>query len=132
VILSALSRDTHEVNMPGHIEDDAIVGAQLAVAAQEVAKHDAELRKSVEARKSDAAAADDAPAEKELTGIPEPGALADSPSEEDLHTLRRVADHIPLKLFTIAFIELCERFSYYGTVIVVCIHHQMPRPSNIG
>ena len=46
--------------------------------------------------------------------------LVDFPSDEDLHTLRRVADEIPLKIFTIAFIELCERFSYYGAIIVVC------------
>ena len=46
--------------------------------------------------------------------------LVDFPSDEDLHVLRRVADHIPLRIFTIAFIELCERFSYYGAIIVVC------------
>lgn len=43
----------------------------------------------------------------------------DAPTDEELKTLRRVADHIPFKLFTIAFVELCERFSYYGSVIVV-------------
>ncbi|KAL2875337.1 hypothetical protein SGCOL_009500 [Colletotrichum sp. CLE4] len=43
----------------------------------------------------------------------------DAPTDEDLQTLRRVSDHIPFKLFTIAFVELCERFSYYGSVIVV-------------
>ncbi|KAI8312494.1 putative peptide transporter ptr2 [Colletotrichum sp. SAR11_240] len=42
----------------------------------------------------------------------------DAPTDEELKTLRRVADHIPFKLFTIAFVELCERFSYYGSVIV--------------
>lgn len=40
------------------------------------------------------------------------------PTEEELHTLRRVADHIPLKVYTLAFVELCERFSYYGTTVV--------------
>ncbi|WYZ38656.1 hypothetical protein EsH8_III_000570 [Colletotrichum jinshuiense] len=42
----------------------------------------------------------------------------DAPTDEELQTLRRVSDHIPFKLFTIAFVELCERFSYYGSVIV--------------
>ncbi|GJC81864.1 putative peptide transporter ptr2 [Colletotrichum liriopes] len=42
----------------------------------------------------------------------------DAPTEDELRTLRRVSDHIPFKLFTIAFVELCERFSYYGSVIV--------------
>lgn len=40
------------------------------------------------------------------------------PTEEELHTLRRVADHIPWKVYTLAFVELCERFSYYGSTVV--------------
>lgn len=40
------------------------------------------------------------------------------PTEAELHTLRRVADKIPLRVYTIAFVELCERFSYYGTTVV--------------
>ncbi|KAJ2957151.1 hypothetical protein NQ176_g11268 [Zarea fungicola] len=41
-----------------------------------------------------------------------------SPTAEELVTLRRVANKIPAWLFTIAFIELCERFSYYGSTVV--------------
>lgn len=41
-----------------------------------------------------------------------------APTTEELATLRRVPNHIPAKLFTIAFIELCERFSYYGCTVV--------------
>ncbi|KAJ0288817.1 hypothetical protein COL940_001807 [Colletotrichum noveboracense] len=53
----------------------------------------------------------------------------DAPTDEELKTLRRVADHIPFKLFTIAFVELCERFSYYGSVIVVITNFiQQPLP----
>lgn len=37
------------------------------------------------------------------------------PTEEELHTLRRVPDKISLAAYTVAFVELCERFSYYGT-----------------
>jgi proton-dependent oligopeptide transporter, POT family len=40
------------------------------------------------------------------------------PTEEELHTLRRVADRIPWKAFALAFVEMCERFSYYGTTVV--------------
>jgi POT family proton-dependent oligopeptide transporter len=40
------------------------------------------------------------------------------PTEEEVHTLRRVADHVPFKVYTLAFVELCERFSYYGTTVV--------------
>jgi hypothetical protein len=40
------------------------------------------------------------------------------PSTEDLKTLRRTHGHVPILLYTIAFVELCERFAYYGTIIV--------------
>jgi POT family proton-dependent oligopeptide transporter len=50
------------------------------------------------------------------------------PTFEDLKTLRRVPAKIPLTLFSIAFIELCERFSYYGTTIVFTNFIQQPLP----
>jgi hypothetical protein len=42
----------------------------------------------------------------------------DVPNDEELHTLRRVSDKIPFKAYTIAFVELVERMSYYGTTQV--------------
>lgn len=48
------------------------------------------------------------------------------PTAEEIATLRRVADRIPLKVFTIAFVELCERFSYYGTTIVCKSTKELP------
>ena len=42
----------------------------------------------------------------------------DFPSLEEIKTLRRVSAKIPWKVYTIAFVELCERFSYYGTQIL--------------
>ncbi|KAF2679491.1 PTR2-domain-containing protein [Lentithecium fluviatile CBS 122367] len=42
----------------------------------------------------------------------------DFPTEEELATLVRVAAPIPWKVFTIAFVELVERMSYYGTIVV--------------
>ncbi|KAK3326352.1 peptide transporter-like protein [Apodospora peruviana] len=51
------------------------------------------------------------------------------PTEEDLHTLRRVPDKIPWNIYTIAFIELCERFSYYGTTAVFTNFIQQPLPT---
>ncbi|KAK2746001.1 hypothetical protein FQN55_005823 [Onygenales sp. PD_40] len=44
------------------------------------------------------------------------------PTEEEIRTLRRVPDKIPWVTFSIAFVELCERFSYYGTT-VVCMYN---------
>lgn len=40
------------------------------------------------------------------------------PTAEEVETLRRVAGSIPWSSFTIAFVELCERFAYYGTTVV--------------
>ena len=40
------------------------------------------------------------------------------PTEEELETLRRVPGRIPWICFTVAFVELCERFAYYGTTAV--------------
>ncbi|EAW13600.1 putative MFS peptide transporter [Aspergillus clavatus NRRL 1] len=50
------------------------------------------------------------------------------PSEEDFRTLRRVAGTIPWTAYTVAFVELCERFSYYGTTAVFVNFIQRPLP----
>jgi POT family proton-dependent oligopeptide transporter len=42
----------------------------------------------------------------------------EKPTEEEMATLRRVSGKIPWAAYTIAFVELCERFSYYGTTAV--------------
>lgn len=54
--------------------------------------------------------------------------LENFPTAEELATLRRVPNKFPLKVFTIAFIELCERFSYYGCT-AVC---EFPRSCSIS
>jgi POT family proton-dependent oligopeptide transporter len=43
-------------------------------------------------------------------------------SEEDLKNLARVAGPVPWQAYTIAFIEFCERFSYYGTTVVCMVY----------
>jgi hypothetical protein len=43
------------------------------------------------------------------------------PSPEELEgpsALRRISAPIPWAVYTVAFVELCERFSYYGTQVV--------------
>lgn len=104
--------------MPGDIVDDAISGAQLhAQVVDEERKEDAQLGAVV----SPPSVHDD---EKKFLNVD----LEDFPTEEEVRTLRRVSDHIPLKLFTIAFVEACERFSYYGTIIVYTNYIQWPLP----
>ncbi|KAG5288925.1 oligopeptide transporter [Histoplasma capsulatum G186AR] len=51
------------------------------------------------------------------------------PTEHELDTLARVPDKIPWICFTIAFVELCERFAYYGTTIVLTNFVQQPLPA---
>jgi POT family proton-dependent oligopeptide transporter len=42
----------------------------------------------------------------------------EEPTAEELVTLRRVSGKIPWIAFTIAFVELCERFGYYGCQVL--------------
>lgn len=56
------------------------------------------------------------------------------PNEDELHTLRRISGKVPWTAYTIAIVELCERFSYYGTtaVFVNFIQQDMPAGSVTG
>lgn len=66
--------------------------------------------------------------------LTKPEVYEDTPTEEELQTLRRVSGKIPMVAWTIAFCELAERFSYYGTSIVYTNFMQWPLPpgSNTG
>ncbi|KAL8939613.1 MAG: hypothetical protein Q9211_002665 [Gyalolechia sp. 1 TL-2023] len=56
------------------------------------------------------------------------------PTEDEVESLRRVCGTVPWSSYTIAFVELCERFSYYGTTIVFVnfIQHPLPPGSTTG
>ncbi|PSN67687.1 peptide transporter PTR2-A [Corynespora cassiicola Philippines] len=56
----------------------------------------------------------------------------DFPTDEELRTLRRVPAAIPWKIYTIAFVELVERMSYYGTTAVYSNFIAKPRPTPTG
>lgn len=58
----------------------------------------------------------------------------DTPTEEDLRTLRRVSGVIKWSMYTIAFVELCERFSYYGSSVLYTnfIAQPLPEGSTTG
>jgi POT family proton-dependent oligopeptide transporter len=47
----------------------------------------------------------------------------EEPTAEELVTLRRVSGKIPWTAFTIAFVELCERFGYYGCQVLCTFPH---------
>ncbi|KAK4503505.1 hypothetical protein PRZ48_004420 [Zasmidium cellare] len=50
------------------------------------------------------------------------------PTEEESRTLRKVADTIPKTAFTLCFVELAERASYYGVKTVFSNFMQFPLP----
>lgn len=56
------------------------------------------------------------------------------PTEEELHTLRRVSGHINWAAYSVAICELGERFSYYGSSILYTnfVVHSLPPGSNTG
>ena len=62
------------------------------------------------------------------TTTPVHGSVNDFPTDEELATLVRVPAPIPWKVFTIAFVELVERMSYYGTIVVYNNFIQDPNP----
>lgn len=58
----------------------------------------------------------------------------DKPTEEDLRTLKRVSGPIKWSMWTIAFVELCERFSYYGSSVLYTnfVNRPLPDGSTTG
>ncbi|KAL7936440.1 PTR2 domain-containing protein [Trichoderma chlorosporum] len=58
----------------------------------------------------------------------------DFPTEEELRTLRRVSGVIKWSMYTIAFVELCERFSYYGSSVLYTnfVNRPLPAGSTTG
>lgn len=62
------------------------------------------------------------------------GVFDDTPTEDDMRTLRRVSGSIKWAMYTIAFVELCERFSYYGSSILYTnfVNRPLPAGSTTG
>ncbi|EIW55672.1 oligopeptide transporter [Trametes versicolor FP-101664 SS1] len=56
------------------------------------------------------------------------------PTKEERHTLRHVSDTIPWSAYLIAFCELAERFSYYGSTVVFTnfLQQRLPPGSKTG
>jgi POT family proton-dependent oligopeptide transporter len=49
----------------------------------------------------------------------------EEPTPEEMLTLRRVSGKIPWTAFTIAFVELCERFGYYGCQVLCTLNSRL-------
>ncbi|KAH8146369.1 uncharacterized protein LAJ45_09562 [Morchella importuna] len=98
--------------MSGLAIDDAVIGAKHNPALAETIpeKHESEVPTYTKEAKITAEEDDD------------------YPTAEELDSLRRIPDKVPWKAFPIAFVELCERFSYYGTTVVFTNFIQQPLP----
>src|SRR5262249_7147274 len=90
---------------------DALSSEPIGIAERNVEA--AEIRKESIAAAKERASVGARPGTAEAVAANERG-LQVAPTEEELSTLRRVPNSIPAKLLSIGFIELCERFSYYG------------------
>ncbi|KAH7489520.1 putative peptide transporter ptr2 [Fusarium oxysporum f. sp. matthiolae] len=96
-----------------------------------------EKRASISAEKRASIATDPRPATADAGAVTPAGVVTPDgqfPTAEELDTLRRVPNKILMKLFSIAFIELCERFSYYGCTVVFTnfIQQKLPEGSTTG
>lgn len=58
----------------------------------------------------------------------------DTPTEEEMHTLRRVSGRIKWAAYSVAICEMAERFSYYGSSVLFTnfIVQPLPTGSNTG
>jgi len=104
-----------------NLDDDAIVRAGIADPENHgLPNHPAHGKMNVD---------DD---EKELKAYPDTDEDSDNypgkPTEEEQATLRRVSGKIKWGMWTIAFVELCERFSYYGSAVLYTNFVVQPLP----
>ncbi|KAK2059725.1 POT family protein [Colletotrichum caudatum] len=106
----------------GGLEDSVLAKAHVPeAAAQGTAK---ETRGSFDVTAVGAPAADD-----QYYDSKSDDEYADKPTEEELSTLRRVSGPIHWGIYTIAFAELCERFSYYGSSVLYTNFVMRPLPA---
>ncbi|KAL2869436.1 putative MFS peptide transporter [Aspergillus lucknowensis] len=101
--------------------DSAEIGDVVAVQAS--------ADRSLEKEAGKAPSIDELPASKEYHSGEETETLHKlQPTNEEMATLRRVAGPLSWVAFSVAFVELCERFSYYGTTAVFVNFIQQPLP----
>lgn len=56
----------------------------------------------------------------------------EEPNEDEKRTLKRVAEHLPASAWLVAVVELCERFTYYGTQGIFQNYIQRPLDGSKG
>ncbi|KAG6134093.1 hypothetical protein E4U28_005905 [Claviceps purpurea] len=70
----------------------------------------------------------------DVTYDEDPDYYEGKPTDEEMRTLPRVSGKIMWAMWTIAFAELCERFSYYGSAVLYTnfVNHPLPMGSTTG
>lgn len=109
-----------------NLDNDAIVQAGLTD-AEHHGIHDVPAKGSIDvSRAKETAAAVDV--------VTSDSDDLEKPTEEEMKTLRRVSGKIKWSMWTIAFVELCERFSYYGSSVLYTnfVNNPLPEGSNTG
>ncbi|TQN64311.1 putative peptide transporter ptr2 [Colletotrichum shisoi] len=105
----------------GGLNDDVLAKAHVASAT--VQGTGAETRGSFDVTAAAAPAVDDNHYDSKSDDD-----YDDKPTEEELSTLRRVSGPIHWGIYTIAFVELGERFSYYGSSVLYTNFVMRPLP----
>ncbi|SCV72691.1 BQ2448_4228 [Microbotryum intermedium] len=105
------------------------VAAGLALTAQDEA-----LQQATFAKSEKAPASYGSPKRSESFEASSAAVASNAPTEEEKFMLRRVPAPIPIASFLIGFIELAERFSYYGSTVVFTnfIQQKLPAGSSTG
>lgn len=114
----------------GTIDDDVIARAGLADAEHHGVVHNL-AKGSIDVKKEDKEVLEHS---QSLSVQEDDDWYEGKPTVEEMHTLRRVSGKIMWSMWTIAFVELCERFSYYGSSVLYTnfVNHPLPPGSNTG
>ncbi|KDE05745.1 POT family proton-dependent oligopeptide transporter [Microbotryum lychnidis-dioicae p1A1 Lamole] len=109
-------------------------GTDAAVAGLAFATYDEALQQEQFANSEKAPASYGSPKRSDSFEASTAAIASDAPTEEDKVNLRRVPAPIPIASFLIGFIELAERFSYYGSTVVFTnfIQQKLPAGSTTG
>jgi len=91
------------------LDDEAIAQSHQPKVATPVFEQELKLEKNALSEKS---------ADASSVNVGDTDHYHDKPTDEELHSLHRVSGAIPWSAYTIAFVELCERFGWYGTTVV--------------
>ncbi|KAF8878530.1 peptide transporter PTR2A, partial [Infundibulicybe gibba] len=89
-------------------------------------KHDDQYKIDRERSSVEKVSSEDHDIERELDGVHDG---LEFPTEYERATLRRVSDSIPWNAYLIGFVELAERFSFYGCQVVFTNFIQQPLPT---